>query len=272
MALACRPDVLLADEPTTALDVTVQAAVLELLDDAVRRHGMSLVFVSHDLAVVAGVVDRAIVLRRGEAVEEGAAVRARDGPGARLHPAAGDRRAPARVLAGPVERRGTGPRRTETHRRMGPPGRGRPRRTHDHAVHRGSSHPPVPPQRRAGAAGRDVRDRRRPEPRVGRRVGIRQVDAARPAARAAAADVGPGAVRGLGARAAVRAPRSPRFDARCSRSTRIRSRPWIRVSASARSSRSRSAGSRPRRRRVAPGPVRRAAARSAGGRTRRRTR
>ena len=75
MALACRPDVLLADEPTTALDVTVQATVLELLDDAVRRHGTSLVFVSHDLAVVAGIAERAIVLRRGEAVEEGPARR-----------------------------------------------------------------------------------------------------------------------------------------------------------------------------------------------------
>jgi len=75
MALACRPDILLADEPTTALDVTVQATVLELLDDAVRRHGTSLVFVSHDLAVVAGIAERAIVLRRGEAVEEGPARR-----------------------------------------------------------------------------------------------------------------------------------------------------------------------------------------------------
>ncbi|PRB03985.1 ABC transporter ATP-binding protein [Microbacterium sp. MYb64] len=75
MALVCRPDVLLADEPTTALDVTVQATVLELLDDAVRRHGTSLVFVSHDLAVVAGIAERAIVLRRGEAVEEGPARR-----------------------------------------------------------------------------------------------------------------------------------------------------------------------------------------------------
>ncbi|MFD6699357.1 MULTISPECIES: ABC transporter ATP-binding protein [unclassified Microbacterium] len=75
MALACRPDVLLADEPTTALDVTVQATVLELLDDAVRGHGTSLVFVSHDLAVVAGIAERAIVLRRGEAVEEGPARR-----------------------------------------------------------------------------------------------------------------------------------------------------------------------------------------------------
>lgn len=75
MALACRPDVLLADEPTTALDVTVQATVLELLDDAVRRHGSSLVFVSHDLAVVATIAERAIVLRRGVAVEEGPARR-----------------------------------------------------------------------------------------------------------------------------------------------------------------------------------------------------
>jgi peptide/nickel transport system ATP-binding protein len=72
MALACRPKLLIADEPTTALDVTVQAEVLDLLDRVVADHGMALLFISHDLAVVSRMTDRVIVLRSGEAVEAGA--------------------------------------------------------------------------------------------------------------------------------------------------------------------------------------------------------
>ncbi|RYE09973.1 MAG: ABC transporter ATP-binding protein [Hyphomicrobiales bacterium] len=71
MALACRPDVLIADEPTTALDVTTQAEILKLLDGLVRDRGMALLFISHDLPVVAKVVDRVVVLQRGIAVESG---------------------------------------------------------------------------------------------------------------------------------------------------------------------------------------------------------
>ncbi|MFF1571868.1 ATP-binding cassette domain-containing protein [Leifsonia sp. NPDC058292] len=70
-ALACRPRLLIADEPTTALDVTVQAEVLALLDSLVVERGMALVFVSHDLAVVSKMTDRAIVLRDGRVVERG---------------------------------------------------------------------------------------------------------------------------------------------------------------------------------------------------------
>lgn len=72
MALACRPKLLIADEPTTALDVTTQAEILALLDRLVRETGMALLFISHDLPVVAQVVERVIVLRNGIAVEEGA--------------------------------------------------------------------------------------------------------------------------------------------------------------------------------------------------------
>ena len=72
MALACRPKLLIADEPTTALDVTTQAEILKLLDDLVRNLGMALLFISHDLPVVANVVDRLTVLRDGKAVEHGA--------------------------------------------------------------------------------------------------------------------------------------------------------------------------------------------------------
>ncbi|MFJ8940239.1 ATP-binding cassette domain-containing protein [Streptomyces sp. NPDC102365] len=71
MALACEPGLLIADEPTTALDVSVQAEMLELLDTLVREREMAVLFVSHDLAVVARVTDRVLVLKDGRAVEEG---------------------------------------------------------------------------------------------------------------------------------------------------------------------------------------------------------
>ncbi|MBO1737109.1 ABC transporter ATP-binding protein [Leifsonia sp. TF02-11] len=69
-ALACRPQLLIADEPTTALDVTVQADILALLDALVAERGMALLFVSHDLAVVSKLTERALVLRGGRVVEE----------------------------------------------------------------------------------------------------------------------------------------------------------------------------------------------------------
>ena len=71
MALACRPQLLIADEPTTALDVTTQAEILSLLDSLVRARNMAMLFISHDLPVVAGIVDRVIVLQHGVAVERG---------------------------------------------------------------------------------------------------------------------------------------------------------------------------------------------------------
>ncbi|MBA2945546.1 dipeptide ABC transporter ATP-binding protein [Streptomyces himalayensis] len=71
MALACDPRVLVADEPTTALDVTVQAQILDLLHDLRTETGMGLVLVSHDLGVVAGSVEDMLVMRGGRAVERG---------------------------------------------------------------------------------------------------------------------------------------------------------------------------------------------------------
>ena len=71
MALACRPRLLIADEPTTALDVTIQADVLELLAGLVARDGMSLVFITHDLAVLSQIATHAVVLDEGRVVEHG---------------------------------------------------------------------------------------------------------------------------------------------------------------------------------------------------------
>jgi ABC-type dipeptide/oligopeptide/nickel transport system ATPase component len=71
IALICGPDLIIADEPTTALDVTVQAQILDLLHRTRTETGAALVLVSHDLGVVAGMADRVVVMRRGEVQEEG---------------------------------------------------------------------------------------------------------------------------------------------------------------------------------------------------------
>ncbi len=71
MALLCDPDLLIADEPTTALDVTIQAQILDLLDEVRRERSMSIILVTHDLGVVAGLCDRVLVMYAGRVVEEG---------------------------------------------------------------------------------------------------------------------------------------------------------------------------------------------------------
>ena len=71
MALSCQPRLLIADEPTTALDVTVQAQVLRLIAACSARSAWRLIFITHDMGVVAEMADRVVVMRDGEKVEEG---------------------------------------------------------------------------------------------------------------------------------------------------------------------------------------------------------
>jgi peptide/nickel transport system ATP-binding protein len=71
MALACNPSILIADEPTTALDVTIQAQILELMKDLQNEFKMSIIFITHDLGVIAEMADRALVMYGGEVVESG---------------------------------------------------------------------------------------------------------------------------------------------------------------------------------------------------------
>ncbi|MBK10266.1 MAG: microcin ABC transporter ATP-binding protein [Cobetia sp.] len=72
IALACEPDLLIADEPTTALDVTVQAQILRLLKSLQQRYGMAILFITHDLSIVRHFADRVCVMRHGELLETGA--------------------------------------------------------------------------------------------------------------------------------------------------------------------------------------------------------
>ena len=71
MALACNPSLLIADEPTTALDVTIQAQILSLMKNMQERFGTSIILITHDLGVVAGMCDRVVVMKEGEVVEQG---------------------------------------------------------------------------------------------------------------------------------------------------------------------------------------------------------
>lgn len=71
IALACKPKILIADEPTTALDVTIQAQILELLKDLQQKLGMSIIFITHDLGIVARMADRVIVMYAGKTIETG---------------------------------------------------------------------------------------------------------------------------------------------------------------------------------------------------------
>ena len=104
MAIACEPKLLIADEPTTALDVTIQKQILDLIAELQKKHQMSVLFITHDLAVVGEIADHVVVMRNGEIREQGPAkrrVRESAGPvheGAAAVPAAA--RPPAGAPAG----------------------------------------------------------------------------------------------------------------------------------------------------------------------------
>ena len=70
IALACDPKVLIADEPTTALDVTIQAQIIELVKDLRQKLGMAIIWITHDLGVIAGIADRVMVMYGGQVVED----------------------------------------------------------------------------------------------------------------------------------------------------------------------------------------------------------
>jgi peptide/nickel transport system ATP-binding protein len=100
MALACRPAVLIADEPTTALDVTVQAGVLALLAQLIAEEDAALLFITHDVALVPTVADELLVMRRGVVVEAGTAATVIDAP---QHPYTVELLAAARKTALPPD-------------------------------------------------------------------------------------------------------------------------------------------------------------------------
>ena len=70
MAMCCEPSLLICDEPTTALDVTVQKTILQLIKELQQQSGMGVIFITHDLGVVAEIADRTIVMYKGEIVEQ----------------------------------------------------------------------------------------------------------------------------------------------------------------------------------------------------------
>ena len=73
MALACQPKILIADEPTTALDVTIQAQILKLMNDLQKTHGTSIIFITHDLGVINEMADDVVVMYCGQVVEQASA-------------------------------------------------------------------------------------------------------------------------------------------------------------------------------------------------------
>ena len=99
LALACNPQLLIADEPTTGLDVTTQKAVMDLIVELTRRRGMSTILITHDLGLAAAYCDRVVVMEKGRVVETAKSADIFAKPAARLHAQADARDAAARRVA-----------------------------------------------------------------------------------------------------------------------------------------------------------------------------
>ena len=189
IALACRPALLIADEPTTALDVTVQAEVLALLAELIAAEGTTLLFITHDIALVPLVADDLMVMRHGRIVEAGPVARSSSGPATRTPSSCSPR--PSAPRCPPTR---AGGRRDGVARRHRHPPRAQL-----------SPHVAVGPRaEREALGGVDLAGRGRGAGRHRRRVGLGQVDAGAHPARPRPGDVGAGRVRRQGG-----APRAP---------------------------------------------------------------
>ncbi len=102
MAIACEPKLLIADEPTTALDVTIQKQILDLIGALQKKHQMSVLFITHDLAVVGEIADYVVVMRDGEIREQGPARQLFEEPQDAVHEGAAAVPAAARPAPGPA--------------------------------------------------------------------------------------------------------------------------------------------------------------------------
>ncbi len=228
MALACDPAVLIADEPTTALDVTVQAEMLELLRQLVAEEGAALLFITHDLAVIASMCERVLVMQEGTIVESGPTAEVFATP---HHPHTQALIAGTRALSEPPTVAEPAPRGERT---VILEARGLVR---EYAMPRTSLRRP-PPSVRALQRRRPVRRARRPV-RDRRRVGLGEVDARAPAHRPRSAPGGPGAVRGHAGDADARSATSGSCGDRRRSSSRTPCPRSIRACACARSCSSR---------------------------------
>ena len=179
MALACEPKLLIADEPTTALDVTIQRQILELLAGLKERHRMSMLFISHDLGVVGEIADQVVVMRHGTVREQG--------PVARIFAAPQDAYTQALLACRPTlaQTRAAPARDRRSHRR--PRRRAAPAKAKDPAARvileaaradqelldrEGRVRPQGVPRRQ----GRQLSPARRPHARRRRRIGLGQDD------------------------------------------------------------------------------------------------